>query len=500
MRKAVLSLIFCLALTLLTTKNSYTATYYEVTQLTEGSSYGNITPQINDNAQVVWKNGGGYYAEIFFYNGSEIVQLTSNGWEDSAPQINNDGWVVWRGKEDGGSDTDIYLFDGTNTINISHNDVGSNPNDSTPQINNNGWVVWKGTGEIYFTDSPGVSITQLTDGPYLQMYPQISDAGHIVWQGKDAQGDYEIFLYEAGGIIQITDNLVDDVDPQVNNDGCVVWRSGESDSERKIMLYDSGGITQVSDESCYGNIYPQINNNGWITWQGKETGGPNLYQIFLYDCRNIKHITKDLPRDSYQNPQINDRNQLTWRRIHGEAYVYDGMDVLALFSEFSSGWPESPQINNSGYVVFPDAVDGEAEILLAKPVLHLQPSIKRKIIDLSALPFKLIKIDGALKRETLSLDAIAADSSDNIIIEMTKLPRWLKTKITDACNPAEVIFYTDILMGAEGHLLNSDQIAPQGIKKAALAITAYIEDNPSKSVSIEFIFKHSRGLVDSLTR
>ena len=70
--------------------------------------------------------------EIFLYDGTSTTQLTDNDYDDDCPQINDNGYVVWR--DDDGSDYEIFLYDGTSTTQLTNNDY----DDYSPQINNNG--------------------------------------------------------------------------------------------------------------------------------------------------------------------------------------------------------------------------------------------------------------------------------------------------------------------------------------------------------------------------
>ena len=106
-------------------------------------------PQINDHDQLVW--GGGSY--VNFYDGSTIIKIAECNTYMS-PQLNNNGYVVWFDYD--GSDTDVFLYDGSNTIQLTDNDY----DDFYPKINDNDWVVWQGytesivpSGEIFLYDS-----------------------------------------------------------------------------------------------------------------------------------------------------------------------------------------------------------------------------------------------------------------------------------------------------------------------------------------------------------
>jgi hypothetical protein len=87
---------------------------------------------------VVWYRYDGHDHDIFLYNGTRVIQLTDNAYEDVSPQINNNGHVVWEGYD--GHDFEIFLYNGTNVMQLTDNDYDG----LEPQINNNGDVVWSG--------------------------------------------------------------------------------------------------------------------------------------------------------------------------------------------------------------------------------------------------------------------------------------------------------------------------------------------------------------------
>lgn len=121
--------------------------------------------------------------EIMLYDGTSITQLTNNDYNDSCPQINDNGWVVWEacvGQTQDWCDRDeeIFLYDGTSTTQIGEGAV--------PQINNDGWVVWKSGVKTYLTEIflyDGTRTTQLgKSSKYFPLYPpEINNNGWVVW-------------------------------------------------------------------------------------------------------------------------------------------------------------------------------------------------------------------------------------------------------------------------------------------------------------------------------
>ncbi|MFC1845414.1 choice-of-anchor D domain-containing protein, partial [Thermodesulfobacteriota bacterium] len=190
-------------------------------------------------------------------------QITDDAFNDYNPQVNDNGYVVWRGND--GNDDEIYLYNGTSTIQLTDNDYS----DGLPQINGSGQVVWLeinttgGVNDIYFYDNalPATNITLGTNA--WAWRPQINDNGDIVW--ADNRNDGEIYLKEYGAsTITLSEldgvNTLEDANPQINNNGYVVWRRDDPDGE--IMLYDGSTITKLTDNTTYDGS-PQINNNNY---------------------------------------------------------------------------------------------------------------------------------------------------------------------------------------------------------------------------------------------
>ena len=91
-------------------------------------------PKIH-NGKVVWKQyiDGDY--EIMYYNGSQIVQLTDNSFNEWDYEIHN-GEIVWTG-----GDGNVYFYNGT------VNQITENGNCKKPKIHES-QVVWNGGGHI----------------------------------------------------------------------------------------------------------------------------------------------------------------------------------------------------------------------------------------------------------------------------------------------------------------------------------------------------------------
>ena len=329
-------------------------------------------PKINNNDDVVWRSWDGFDYEIFLYDGTNTTQITDNSYDDIFPKINNIGYVVWQGRKDGLT-YEIFLYDGTTTTQITDNSYS----DQYPQINNNNYVVWQGLYEshywIFLYD--GTTTTQISNNAVSYAAPQINDNNYVVWQGSL---DSEIFLYDGTTTIQIgtTTNSSSDGYPQINNNGHVVWQ-GSDGLDSEIFLYDGTTTTRITDNS-YHDSNPQINNNGDVVWKGYYD---DCVEVFLHDGKGITQISNNsiddicsrLTSQSYLTLtlKINDNGYVVWDRsiwyyragllLYEEIFLYDGTGTSQIINE---GQPHFPgvafDINDNDYVVWDgEAVSGE---------------------------------------------------------------------------------------------------------------------------------------------
>ncbi len=186
-------------------------------------------PRMNNRGDVVWLEHGDPSTEIFLYDGANTTQLTDNDYGDYAPEINDHGHIVWRG---GG----IWIYDGVSAEKISEDS-------SHAQISNNGEVVWSSfeatagdDTEIFLYD--GTTTTQLTHNNDDDALPHINASGEVAWRGGRllVQGDmgalfqHQIFLYDGMETTELADYLAygdagsfPSRAPKIGEDGSVVW-------------------------------------------------------------------------------------------------------------------------------------------------------------------------------------------------------------------------------------------------------------------------------------
>jgi hypothetical protein len=190
-----------------------------IKQLTTNSTE-DFRPQVS-GLNVVWEGTGGSDGgtdfEIFLFNGTTTTQLTTNSTDDFDPQVSGSN-VVWsgRGGSDGGTDREIFLFNGTSTTQLTSNST----DEFAPRVSGSN-VVWYGTGgsdggtdfEIFlFNGTP-----PLNSPPTALMTLSQVSGSNVVWSGtggSDGGTDSEIFLFNGTTTTQLTTNSTEDVYPK----------------------------------------------------------------------------------------------------------------------------------------------------------------------------------------------------------------------------------------------------------------------------------------------
>lgn len=260
-------------------------------------------PQINASGRVVWQAHDGQDYEIFSANadGTDLVQITDNAVNDWHPQINNAGKIVWDHFD--GQDYEIYSAnaDGTGVVQITNNSSTSGrPRDDVwPQINNANparvvWFGWSGTNwQIYSANVDGTNLVNVSNDSRESEYPQINDAGRVVWQSYYDDTNSEILSANATGgtVTRLTSNAVEDWWPQINNAGRVVWMSRTSgDWEIYTRMADGSDGAQAITANAVADVHPQIDDAGRIVWQGWDG---HDWEIYVWSSGVVYQVTNN---------------------------------------------------------------------------------------------------------------------------------------------------------------------------------------------------------------
>lgn len=266
------------------------------------------SPKISGN-NIVWQENDGNDLEIFFYDGSQTIQLTNNDTDDINHEISGSD-IVWMGND--GNDNEIYLYDGTTIKQITNNDF----NDQGTKISN-GKVVWQiihnslyfSYPDLYFYD--GVNTVRLTDTPSIPEQDYDISGDNIAWE---AGGD--IYLYDGVSTKKIRDYIPNQsIKLSSVSEENVVW----SDYQ-KVYLYN-GTNTEIIDIE-WG--FPLLSSNNFVSGGiDRDKDIPYYpydtthYEIYFYDGENVTQVTDNEVYDS--SPDISG-NQIVWSGEEGSNY------------------------------------------------------------------------------------------------------------------------------------------------------------------------------------
>ncbi|MCC7293839.1 MAG: hypothetical protein IT449_17410 [Phycisphaerales bacterium] len=304
---------------------------YQEVRVTDDPATFERNPKINNRGQIVFSSrnpgdGSARNYEIFLYDNGQLIQITNDRKADAAPDINDDGTIVWSryiGPED---------------------EFGP-----TPEI---------------MVRTPEGRITRLTDNDYADVGPRINNPGHIAW--------YRYVGYGCLGVVMQMDLMFHDGTDTVrltfdgeNGDGianqlgdindydeiaftkyyfCVI---GWWDSD--IILYRQGRFSQLDPEYSFEPQAPTINNDGVVIWMNNfnEDGRHGLQ---MWDHGRVSDLT-----NWGAVPVINARGDIVFHRWYDaeqtyEVWRYRNGRISTLTSD--QGYNYVPDMNDSADVVF----------------------------------------------------------------------------------------------------------------------------------------------------
>lgn len=306
-------------------------------------------PRVYGN-RAVWQGAGGTDggtdSEIFYYDGTNIIQLTENSEIDQYPQLSGLGIAWERGsgatkkivyhdatsetvldstpltiasnvftltddrlswEDSREADIEIFTWTGSGTpANQSNNTLTDRYVDG--DANNLVWVENDaGTRNVRFFN--GTSNTTIATSTFAIEDPKIS--GQIVaWEGFKGSlvEDREIFYYDGSTAQQLSDNGFPDFDPRVSGQHIVWW--GGVFNDFQIYWFDGAMIHEISTGTR--NQFPEI-DGPYVVWQG--TDG-NDDEIFLWDGTTVRQVTDNSIDDT--QPHISG-NHIIWQGGSGTA-------------------------------------------------------------------------------------------------------------------------------------------------------------------------------------
>jgi hypothetical protein len=328
------------------------------------TGYTDGLPWINDHRQIAFVAVTETGLDIFLYDGfaDTVTRLTANEMAESAPMINNDGWVLFHRGMDNNTSADIALWrDGTIEMLTDTPDAL----ESGPVANESGLAVWhvkpccpvQDRAEVIRYRFDRDEADQLTFGYPMgsNQTPNLNNDGLVWWLNLDwTFGLWDLFrkgmLYDNGRISSPPTRNRSGI-ASVTERGQMMWTSNwktfltDDDETRKILDFGStGGGMNIN-----GDIgFPTLTTLNWLMRNGV------YYQTFF-------HI-------SINGLRINNRGESVGRGVGA-----DSGDVFAMFIDPIPGdHDEDGDVDRSDLRGFIGCLEGPGE-RLGPPELNCEP-------------------------------------------------------------------------------------------------------------------------------
>ncbi|MCH8252206.1 MAG: hypothetical protein IID36_07115, partial [Planctomycetes bacterium] len=227
-----------------------------------------------------------------------------------------------------------------------------------PRMKNCGEIVftrdlhWQTTSEILRYDNG--FIEQLTTNNTPDAFPDINDAGTVVWNpDNDSQGSGDIAIIDDGIVNFIGNGTL----PRINLSGKAVWSdlafSQQPCAFTKAIIFFEGLSTTIIHNDGLSNQTPVINDNDDIAWTRFDfCPGGQGWEADIYLWRD--GVATALTSDQLQPtaPSINNKGHVAWntkdhvtlvRRIE----LWENGDTSIL-----TDWGSSPKLNDNGDIGF----------------------------------------------------------------------------------------------------------------------------------------------------
>ncbi|MBD2091747.1 pre-peptidase C-terminal domain-containing protein [Microcoleus sp. FACHB-1515] len=255
------------------------------TPLSLATSTDNRAPVIS-GTNVAWSGRGGVDSgndfEIFFWNGTQVQQLTNNDTDDVNVRISGSN-LVWQNENVGVADSEIFFWNGTQVQQITNNST----DDQLPQISGSN-IVWQGVAdnnfEIFFSNGGANPPVRLTTNTTNDLNPQISGS-NVVWQ--NTVGSTSTIFFTAVGNAPTAPIALSPAtgfanNPQISGSN-IVWRgAATASSSLELFFTDSPGtsLIQLTSNSSASNVTPSI-SGGNVVWTRSTSPNLTTSQVFL---------------------------------------------------------------------------------------------------------------------------------------------------------------------------------------------------------------------------
>ncbi|REK09445.1 MAG: hypothetical protein DWQ37_18585 [Planctomycetota bacterium] len=305
---------------------------------------GDAAINASDDAAIA-PDKGAYLGDVEFV----IERLTDNDTYDTNPRVDGDK-IVWegRGGTDGGTDEEIFYYDGTTVTQLTEN----SDLDREAEVSDLG-IVWErgnsSAREIIFYDG---SETPLTSNAVSDDNSSLSDE-RLSWEQGDGAA-VEVWTWDGVNPPSNLSNLPAVIDLQPYAEGNnTVWVSG-SVPNRQVRFFN-GTSTSIIGTSTFSIEDPRSDGDH-VVWEGFKQSGNNQREIYYYNGSTVQLVTNDNVFDF--DPQVEGNTVVWWSLNLGVSQVKMWRDGVT--TQLSAGTRNrNPQISNGNVVWY--GFDGNDE-------------------------------------------------------------------------------------------------------------------------------------------
>jgi len=209
---------------------------------------GDVSDPVMDGMHAAWVENDGNDDEIWYTDGTAVIRLTDNGWDDREPAIHGSD-VVWTSEED--SDTEIMHWDGVTTVRVTDD----SDNDDSPQISSGAfgltmaWIKESGGNRDLWMNE-GCESTPITETSADEFSPSL-EGQRVAWvRGTGDGAEVHTAL--------VTCDVVCGDGMQEGGEGCDDGNTAPGDGcdENCIAEVCGNGVLQAGEECDDGNTAP----------------------------------------------------------------------------------------------------------------------------------------------------------------------------------------------------------------------------------------------------
>jgi len=245
--------------------------------------------------------------------GFEIVEFAFSEKQSSSPGLNDCGQIVYHKGGATHPETEIFLYDNGRITQLTRNNVS----DAFPDINDAGTIVW-----LQDDDGMAGTIMVLRDGEITELgrgsSTEINNREHVAWShfwGKTCRAESDIYLYKRRRPRLIYSDGFSNQGARINDHDQIVWTWKDSCAVpyiSDILLYSDGRVIKVSNQGRQ-NVDPHINNPGVVGWMLD-------HEIYLWENGETRKVITGRPCGW---PSLNDHGDIFFWRWYDERKTFD---------------------------------------------------------------------------------------------------------------------------------------------------------------------------------